>query len=229
MPILESRDHKKYINILGSDGTFRLEVDSDHPEAARRDYETSDGKTGTKYELVFQTAKGKITDVDFWSGDYGESIILTLESEDETEEPVKISINSSTPYGEDFMKKLPNIDLSKEVLLRPFSFEDENGKTRRGINITQGGKDDKVENFYYDKEQKKAINGYPSPEDADSKSKDDWKVFFIQARKFLLEQTKSLVEEKRKNGELKERAQEKTSDEIYDEYSKDAPEEETPF
>ncbi len=82
MPILESRDYKKYINILGSDGTFRLEVDSDNPDAVRRDYETSDGKTGTKYELVFQTAKGKISDIGFNEGDYGENIILTLESED---------------------------------------------------------------------------------------------------------------------------------------------------
>ena len=44
----------------------------------------------------------------------------------------------------------------------------------------------KIKNCFYDPTGKKSINGYPTPENPDDMDSDDWKVFYIQARKFLV-------------------------------------------
>jgi len=196
MSILEPKNtSKRFINVLASDGTFREVVDKNTEGAKMREWEAKDGTTGVKYELVYETAKGKIDNIRFKDGDYGEQILITLKSEDENEEPVTISLATNQPFGEDFMKKLPNIKLDKDVIFRPFNFEDETGKNRRGLAITQeeNGEQVKVDNYYYDKETKEATNGYPKPA-GDEKTSDDWRVYFINARKFLIAETKKRLE-----------------------------------
>ena len=55
--------------------------------------------------------------------------------------------------------------------------------------------DVKIDNFFYDKTLKENINGYPNPEFKKNKKtgevkpfdSDDWKIYFISARKFLEE------------------------------------------
>jgi len=215
---------RKFINVLSSDGTFRMVVPEGTEGSECREWETKDGKSGVKHELVFETAKGKITDVQFRDSDYGEQLLVTLEVEDEQEEPVTVSLNTNQPFAEDFMKKLPNIDLSKDVILRPYNFTDDKDKNRRGMAITQEteGEQTKIQNFYYDPKQKKPVNGYPAPS-GDESTSDDWKVYFIGARKFLVGETKTFIEKKREAGNLKQKTEEKTMDEVYDEITKDAP------
>lgn len=182
------------ISILGSDGTFRLTVKEGTPGAEYREYETSDGKKGAKWELVYKSLSGRITNLQTFDGDYGTNLMVTMtyEGQDGEETSDIISIGLSTPFGEDFMKKLPNINLDEFVTLSPYSFEDDKGKTRKGITVKQG--DTKLANFFYEAGEDGArgtnINGYPDPVgDTDKFTKDDWKIYFMTARKFLTEYT----------------------------------------
>jgi hypothetical protein len=180
-----AREMTPLMNVLGSDGTIRLEVPEGTEGAKFREYETSDGKKGSKWELIFKSLSGKITNLEWYEGDYGTNLFVTLAYEENGEmKEDTLSLGTATPFGEDFMKKLPNINLDEYVTLSPFSFTDDNGKNRRGISITQG--DTKIKNFFYDAEKKKNIHKYPNPDfDIDKASKDDWKLYFMQARKFL--------------------------------------------
>lgn len=176
------------MNILGSDGTLRLTVPEGTEGAKKREYETSDGKVGSKWELTFKSLAGKITNIQKYEGDYGTNLLVTLSYEGGSD---TISFNTATPFGEDFMKKLPNINLDEYVVITPYSFVDENGKTRKGVTVTQG--DVKLTNYFYDAEKKENIHGYPNPKgDTTKYTKEKWKLYFGEARIFLLE----YVEEK---------------------------------
>lgn len=183
---LTKGDEKKFVSIL-SDGSLRLPVVEGTEGAIKREYEMSDKTMGVKHELVFKSLSGVITDIAFFEGDFGKLIQVTFfdkEAEVEAQEFV-LSIGTATNFGEDLLKKLPSVDLTKEVTLTPYSFEDDRGKTRRGVTLLQDG--EKITNFFYDIEKKKNINKYPDPEgDTKTYDSDDWKMYFTKARKFLV-------------------------------------------
>lgn len=174
------------MSILSSDGTLRLQVPEGTEGCVRREYETSDGTKGVKHELVFKSLSGKITNMDEFDGDYGTSLLVTL-TYDGGEDIIAFS--TGTPFGEDFMKKLPNINLEEFVTIQPYSFTDDTSKLRKGLSIKQG--DEKIMNFFSEKDGDnwKNLHGYPDPT-GDEKNADDWKLYFLQARKFLLEYTR---------------------------------------
>lgn len=183
------KEDKKIINVLGSTGDFRMTVPEGTEGAKKREYETSDGKTGSKWELAFKSIGGKIVDVSFYEGDYGKNIMVTFDFEDESEH-VTASFGCNTPFGEDVMKKLPNINLNEWVVFTPFSFTDDKGKDRKGVSITQG--DTKIQNFFTEvktdksgKNTYKNLHGYPEPTGEESDA-DDWKIYFLTVRKFLV-------------------------------------------
>lgn len=182
----ESNNHdaRKFITIL-ADGKFHESVEDGTPGSVVREYE--DSKTGEmkqKVELVHESVSGIITNVSFHDGEFGKTIQVELDGDG------VVSVGTTSTFGEDLMKKLPAIDLTKEVKLTPYSFEAE-GKTRKGITVYQGG--EKVESFYYDKEAKKAINDIPQPEgDTKSFDSDDWKMYFMVVRKFLIKQVEKI-------------------------------------
>lgn len=182
---LNKSDDKNYLSVL-ADGKLHLTVPEGTEGAVKRSYETSDGKTGEKWEFVFKDVSGMITKVGFYEGDYGKQLQLTIEDGDE--KPVVLSLSTSQNYGEDMMKKLLNIDLSKPVKLAPYSFTDDKGKLRKGISVIQ--EEVKIKNYFYDEAKGKNINGYPEPKMPKGKktlSKDEWKLYFMQARMFLIE------------------------------------------
>lgn len=183
-------DYPPIMNILGSDGTLRLTVPEGTEGAVYREYETSDGKKGSKWELIFKSLSGKISNLQTHDGDYGMNLMLTL-SYDGGEDT--ISIGTSTPFGEDFMKKLPNINLDEYIDFAPYAFTDDSGKPRKGVSIKQG--DTKIQNYFYKPNADGSkgganVHGYPNPEGDTSKyTKDDWKIYFMLARKFLMKYT----------------------------------------
>jgi len=185
---LKEKDTKEYINILGSDGTFRKVVPEGTLGSVKREYETSDGKTGVKYEHIYKEVSGYITDMQFHDGDYGENIIIEIAISEDKEQKVYVSVSTGSSFGEDFMKKLPNINLDEIVTLSPYAFEDEKGKTRKGITVMQNGV--KLTNYFYDADKKVNQNGYPNPKgDTKKYTKDKWKAYFLDARIFLTEYT----------------------------------------
>jgi hypothetical protein len=54
------------------------------------------------------------------------------------------------------------------------------------------GKAVKVNSYFWDNDNKCSINGMPVPTDRDSYDKDDWKIYFMQVKKFL---KKHLIQE----------------------------------
>lgn len=181
MSLNNSREEKIFASIL-SDGLIHITVDKETPGAKLREFEKSDGTKSEKYELVYTDISGVITKVDFYEGDYGTSLQLTIEDGDD--KPIVLSLGTHTNFGEDMMKKLPNIDIGERVKLVPFSFLDDNGKSKKGITVIQNDK--KVQNYFYDPVAKTNINGYPNPKVGKKPfTKDQWKAYFLEARIFL--------------------------------------------
>lgn len=171
---MEQRD---YAYIL-ADGKIRVQCDENTPGAVKREYETSDGKEGVKYEQVYDRVDGKITFIGFKEGDYGKQLHIEIDG-------LNLMMNVSSNFAEDLMKKLPNIDLSSHVTLTPYNFYNEKGKSVKGITVMQG--DEKINNFFWNIDNGTPTNGYPLPEgDTKKFDSDDWKVYFTVVRKFLM-------------------------------------------
>jgi hypothetical protein len=90
-------------------------------------------------------------------------------------------------YALDFMKKVPNIKLADPVELSPYDFEDDNGKTRKGISIKQG--EVKIGNYFFnEKDKRENLHDFPqAPKDYQDMDSDDWAVHFTNVAKFLME------------------------------------------
>ena len=167
-----------FVSIL-ADGKFHLEVEKDTEGAILREYETSDKKTGSKYELLFDTLEGMITSLTFREGEFGSQLYMGIND-------VVVCMGVASSYAEDVMKKVPNINFDKPITLQPYAFEDDNKKTRKGVTLTQDGQ--KLTNYFYDPVAKKNINGYPEPTgDTKTFTKEHWKAYFGGARMFLMD------------------------------------------
>lgn len=193
------RDNTIYATVLASDGKIRVAVPEGTEGSIKREYATDEDKksgndkkgilSGVKHEMVYTELSGVITEMKFHDGDYGTNlqIVVTDPDADEDEKPVTLSLSTESNFGEDVMKKLPNINLKKPVTFTPYSFDNDRGKKVRGITIVQGEK--KIENFYIDGD-KKPINGYPkapTPKAGKSITTPQWRKFFAEAREFLME------------------------------------------
>ncbi len=193
---LKNNPHEHQDTIFATilaDGKIHVAVSEGTEGAVEREYETSDGKTGTKFELIYTELTGMIQKVDFHEGDYGINLLITVGEEDD-EKPVTLALSTESTFGEDMMKKLPNINMKKPVTLAPYSFDSKQGKKQRGISVTQSnkkGEPEKINSFYYDADKKANVNGYPAtpkPEKGGKPlSKTAWRKYFSVARDFLIE------------------------------------------
>lgn len=209
---------KTFLTIL-SDGKLHQRVDADTPGAVertyKRDIKDDKGKvTGeedvTVHELVHTAATGIITNMYFQKGNYGENLIVEIDNDG------AISFNASQSYGEQFLRKLPNIDLAKPVTISPYNFT-KNGKPNKGVTITQD--EIKLQDYYYDYDKKVSQNGLPEF-DGDKDDSNDWKLYFLQVNKFLKKQTQPIFETNNfKAPELKE---DKENKEVVEQDSKEA-------
>lgn len=179
-----------YFSVI--DGTFRVQVSPDHPEAVAREWETNDGKKGVKYERIVHALFGVIEVIEFHEGDYGTNLNIVLDTNEDGKHPV-MSLSISTPYGENALKLLPNLVKDTEYRFRPYSFKDKDSdKDIRGLEITtkdnEGKFTVKVPNFFYDSVKKEALNGYPTPTgDTSTYNSDKWKAFYLNARIFMVD------------------------------------------
>src|SRR3990167_24627 len=187
-----SQDRGILFSVLSSYGTFRRKVTADTPGATLRKYKTSDDKEGEKYELIAQKISGIIDSISIFDGEYGKNVIIgfKLEEGQPESEHVFVSLSSSSSFGEQFMAKLPNIDVEKEVTLSPYSFIGDDDKQKRGISITQNG--EKIQDAYqtYNEKTKKwtAKKDFPTTEgDIKKFDSDDWKAYFIKVRKYAFQ------------------------------------------
>ena len=174
------RNGKKFVTVL-ADGKFHQTVPEGTEGAVSREYEDKEGVKKTIFELVRDEVSGVITSHSFdASGSYGTVFKIEIDNDGE------VSLNTKSNFGEDFMKKFPNIDLTKPVRLVPYAFKDK-GKSLKGMTVYQD--DVKIESAYWDKETKKSKGGVPEPVgDTSNFDSDDWASYFTTVRKFLIKQ-----------------------------------------
>jgi len=190
MALNNTKEDVTFASVL-ADGKIHVTVPEGTEGAVVRTYETSDKKTGTKTELVYTELVGKIEKVAFRDGDYGTQFLVTVVDGDE--KPVVLSLGTASNFGEDFMKKILAVDMERNVKIVPFAFEDDKGKSKKGITIYQmnaaGNESVKVPNYFYDPATKENLHGYPKPKIAKGKplTKDQWKLYFAEVRQFLVE------------------------------------------
>ncbi|NCD40912.1 MAG: hypothetical protein EOL88_02350 [Bacteroidia bacterium] len=179
---------KTFVSII--QGKFHIQTDENDPMAIKRD--VIDKKTGkvssTKFELVYSQLLCKLQKIDEREGNFGKQLAIYCSDE---KGDIIINMPSGCSYAADFLKRLPNVDLRKNVILSPYSYETKEGKVRQGLGIIQ---DDVVlPNYYYDPKTKKRINGITEfPEDATSFESEDWRYFFAKEYKFLVSQALNL-------------------------------------
>lgn len=199
MALTESREIKNYISI-SADAKLRKVVPSGTPGAVERTYETkekdADGnfKKGTKIEKLYESVSGMIKDIAFVDTEYGTLLQVTVVDQFLNDEEV-LSMSTSQSFAQDFMKKLPNIKLDKEVAIKPFAFTPEGGKRElKGLTITQNG-GIKIEKSFYNTETKENTMGMPTPdkklekETNEMKRKEGWKRYFKDVEIFLVDYT----------------------------------------
>jgi len=168
------------------DGAFRTSVSPDHPDAITR----INKKGVTVHEKEVRALFGKIEDISFFDGDFGRNLLITLDPNEDNETPI-LSFGAESMDGEQVMKKLPNVDLTKEVRISPYKFiPDDSEKERRGISIFQqdeaGNFTVKITDFFWD--GKNNLNGMPEINWEES-SLADRKIHFIKVNEFLVKYT----------------------------------------
>lgn len=173
----EGSSNTLYLTIKA--GNIVQTVDENHEGAVERVWEKDD-KKGIAYEVPYKNLTGYITSLELKQGKFGEDLrIGVLNGGDKAVLTVKVD----SRFFADFAKKAPNIDFTKEVVLDVFDFVPKGkDKPSVGFTIKQGG--EKIGNAYYDYEKKKSPKGYPVMEEEKPDS-DDWKLFFLQERKYL--------------------------------------------
>lgn len=178
-----SENIKPFIGVVG--GNIVQKVDKDTEGARCRDYVTSDGVEGKKWELVFMNWKGIIHDISFEETDFGEVCKIDLGD-------AILCLNTSSRYFTDFACKLFSGDLTQEFLFHPYSILGEEGKKKQGISLQQHGQ--KLKNYFYNPETKKYHDEFP-PIDEEKLlklKKNYWKTYFPEVEAFLVEKLQKL-------------------------------------
>lgn len=170
-----------FLSIVG--GKIKQPSEEGTPGAERRDWETQDGKSGTKWEISHDSIEGNIVGLDYKDGDYGTSLIVKLQDGNDL---FSLQFSVGNRYYDDFAKKIKSLDLTKRVKLAPYDFEAENnGKMKKivGIAVYQDG--EKITSYYYD--GKKNINKMPKVDEKEKEElgKDYWKIYFVKVGVFL--------------------------------------------
>lgn len=88
----------------------------------------------TVYYITFDFVSGYLTGASIRTGEYGDSIMLTLSDGAET---YQLEFGANSKYATTFMQRMMNIALDKELRIMPYSFMDENGKQRTGLSLSQ--------------------------------------------------------------------------------------------
>ena len=180
----ENKSDKTFLTIL-ADGKFHQQVEEGTVGAIVREYEDENDEKKVKFELIHDSVKGIITKVSIEDGYKGlKNINLVIDSE-------IVSTGVKGQFGEDLLKKLPNLDLSKEVTITPYSFIPK-GETnsKKGVTVYQDGI--KMDSFYWDKETKTEKNGVPTAEKTEEFDADDWTNHFNIVRKFMVKEIEKL-------------------------------------
>lgn len=188
MAKLETRSQVKFAKIL-ADGNLHIQAEDPKAEGVvARKVEKSDGTEVVYMEHVYNSISGKITSLEVKDGDFGRNLYIAIDNE------IVVSAGTSNSFGLELLKKIPNIDVAKEVTIAPYSFTDENGRSVKGVNVYQDGA--KVFSFFQEGTGKdtKNLHGYPDVDEAKKPEKTEktkwskfWQKYFDDVEEFLVE------------------------------------------
>lgn len=213
-----------FLSIIG--GRLKQKVDEATEGAKIRTYEDKEGNEGSKWELTHKNVSGMLVGFGLDKKDFGVTM-LEIVVVDSDGLKTQIGTPDSSRYAIDFMEKLPNIDLTKEIVLNSYDFEAKNPKTgkvsrKTGFSIVQDG--EKIGTAYFDFDTKKNLRGMPEVDQTEAADydSDDWKVYYLQKKKFLVKETtklfnkflQSLDVEAEQVKPSKEKATKKVDDEV---------------
>ena len=191
MANLKERSNVKFAKILAKTGKLHIECDPDEKGATERTVEKSDtGETKTFIEKLYDEVSGKISSLEIKDSDYGRVLYIGIDNE------IVITVGTSNHFGTALLKKIPLIDVEKEVTFAPFSFTGDKQEMVRGVTVSQEG--NKIDSFFQEGKGKdtKNINGYPDVDEskkpertAKTAWKKFWKKYFDEVDDFLVEYT----------------------------------------
>lgn len=186
MPAVESdRQQFEYYRIFK--GKLVTKVDEGTEGARRREWKTPAGVEGVTFEIVKEAWKGRIYGVKTKETDYGQVCEVRFED-------AVITMPTNSGYFQSFAQVLKNIDLSKEIIFRPYDFTDKEGKRRIGVSVTQDG--EKVKNAYTIKGEDgkyKNYHGYPMVDEKKKTKPGYWKIYFSEVEMFLCDEVAKIV------------------------------------
>lgn len=161
-------------------GNFVIEATKDTPGAKER---FSENKNANVYELEFNECENVIIkSLQVRESQFGEQLNVAVEANGKTS---VIQMPVASNYFDSFCEKIKRVDFKNPVNLTVYEFTNDKQKRVSGINIFQQGK--KLEKYY----TRETPNGRPQPA-SDNMSKDDWKIYFLQVKKFYKEMIANL-------------------------------------
>lgn len=171
----------RYANIIS--GKFAEKVDSDTPGAKSRLNKNQE----TVWELHHPSVEGRIKKAIIHESDFGKTLRLSLDCDDEGVIIVNIPVESR--YFDTFMNRLPNIVkvMDKPITIKPYSFIDkETQGKRQGLTVECGGS--KIDAFYTADKPGNKPSDASYDKDANGRMDEaDFKHFKAKERKWFCE------------------------------------------
>jgi len=137
-----------------------------------------ENKNGDKvFEKHYEYLEASLDSASVVDSPYGQNIELSF---NDVGDEYTLNIGLDSRYGKDFMNKFVNVDISSPMKIKPFSFENDEGKRFTGVTIYQNN--EKVEKAF----TRDNPNGMPEAVMKKVKGKDTWD--FTDQENFLYEQ-----------------------------------------
>lgn len=127
---MNSNKSLKWLTI--SRGLIIEKVDENTPGAKKRINKLNN----EVYEKFYKKVGLVIKNIWIEEGVYGKQIMISFNL---NEDNATLTINNDSSYGRSFYQQIFNCDLSKQIVIHPYRFEDDKGKTRTGVTIYQNG------------------------------------------------------------------------------------------
>lgn len=174
---LGETQNRIYLNV--SLGKLRIKCDASNPKAQKR----IDSENKEVHELVYPWVKGVLDDVQFRTHEeYGNSWLVFVK---DGQESYCLQLKEDSRYGGDFLRKLPNLHKGKIYTFTPYEMI-RDGETKSGLSIKDDA-ENKIQSYYTKYEEGKEteyLHGFPKFT-GDPKDKDEYKIYRLQATKFL--------------------------------------------
>lgn len=190
---LQKKERMTFLRI--SDGKIRMKTTKEDPEAEER-YDNINQKF--LYERVYTDCEGYLTEIRVQTHEtYGTSYSMIL-FDPTNNEKFSLSIAEESRYFQSLCMFMPNVDFSKPLNVKPYSFTKDN---RRNIGVSFEQDNAKVKNYYKDYDivngeienvqAKNGLENFDFSEVADDK--DEMKILRLKLMKFLKGELKKQI------------------------------------